>query len=245
MEIELAAFFFSATTVVIAEMGDKTQLLAMAFALKYKWWKVMIGVFGATIINHGLAVALGSILGRIESTHVIIQAIASISFIIFGLWTLKGDKLGDETKKASRFGPIITVAIAFFLAEMGDKTQLATIALAAKYSASPFAILMGTTTGMVLADGFGIIVGVVLCKKIPERIVKIGAAVIFMIFGIISTFQIFREEMAMNMRLALVCILAFITATVLASIYIIRKYPTVKSTTLIEAACFDKNSSII
>ncbi len=102
-----------------------------------------------------------------------------------------------RTKKASRFGAIVTVGIAFFIAELGDKTQLATIALATKYPTSPLAVLMGTTTGMIIADGFGILVGVVLCRRIPERIIKIVSATVFMVFGVFSTHELFREELAM------------------------------------------------
>jgi putative Ca2+/H+ antiporter (TMEM165/GDT1 family) len=235
-----AAFLFSAATVVIAEMGDKTQLLAMAFALKHKWWKVMIGVFVATVLNHALAVALGAALGRIEAAHAVIQVLASASFILFGLWTLKGDELGEEAEQASRFGPVAAVAIAFFLAEIGDKTQLATIALAAKYPASPAGVLMGTTTGMVIADGFGIIVGVVLCKRIPERAVKLGAAALFVLFGLISTYQLFREELAMAFPVALAAILALAAATAAAAVYIVRKQPPAPAPTAVDAACEDK-----
>ena len=213
MHIDTVALLVAFLTVVVAEMGDKTQLLAMAFALKYKWWKVMIGVFAATVLNHALAVALGTLLGKIEAAHVVIQVLASVSFIGFGLWTLIGDELGNEAKKPSRFGPVLTVGIAFFLAEFGDKTQLATIALSAKYPGSPLGVLSGTTLGMVVADGFGIIVGVVLCKRIPEKAVKIAAAAAFAVFGIVTSFQLFIEEMALGLPLSL----AFAGAMALAT----------------------------
>lgn len=130
MYADLIAFSFAVGAVVLAEMGDKTQLLAMAFATKYKAFKVLIGVFIATVFNHALAVAVGNYLTRFDSAQVWIQAIASLSFIFFGLWTIRGDKLEGEENRKSKYGAIATVAIAFFLAEMGDKTQLATIALA-------------------------------------------------------------------------------------------------------------------
>ncbi len=240
MNIELAAIVVSATTVVIAEMGDKTQLLAMAFALRYPWWKVMIGVLGATILNHALAVAVGSILGNIQSAHVVIQVLASASFILFGLWTLKGDELGDEAKKKTRFGPIITVAIAFFIAEMGDKTQLATIALAAKYPSSPAGTLIGTTTGMLIADGIGIVVGVVLCKKIPERAIKIGAAALFMLFGLASTLDLLIEELALGLGLSIGIIAALAAGAAAISYRIVKTNPIVQeSGPLVPGACED------
>lgn len=126
------------------------------------------------------------------------------------------------------------------IAEIGDKTQLATIALAAKFPASPVGILMGTTTGMVVADGFGIIVGVVLCKRIPERAVKVGAAVIFMLFGIVSSFQLFREELAMGLLPAGACILGVIAPTVVASLVIRRRSAATPVPTAIDAACEDR-----
>ena len=182
MSIFVASFVF----VVLAEMGDKTQLLAMAFATRFPAKTVLTGVFVATLLNHLLAVVLGSWLTNIIPFDGI-QIAASASFIFFGLWTLRGDKLEGEDKKY-KFSPFWTVAVAFFFAEMGDKTQLATVALAAKYH-SIIPIWMGTTAGMMVADAFGIIVGVVLGKKIPERFVKWFAAMIFILFGIIGLYD--------------------------------------------------------
>lgn len=220
--LDFSSLLLSTLTVVIAEMGDKTQLLAMAFAFRFKWYKVLIGVFIATVFNHALAVALGSFLGRIEATHMIVQIIASLSFILFGLWTFKGDHLGNEAKKPSRFGPIITVTIAFFIAEFGDKTQLATVALATKYPASPLSILTGTTIGMLIADTIGIVIGVILSKKIPDMIVRICSGIIFILFGLYSTFQLFIDEFAQPLPIAgmLILLLTFIAAGL--GIYIIR-----------------------
>lgn len=185
----LSAFLFSVAAVTLAEMGDKTQLLAMAFATKYKATKVLIGVFVATVLNHGLAVAVGNYITRFQSAQVWIQGIAALSFIFFGLWTIRGDKLDGEDSKPSRFGPVLTVAIAFFIAELGDKTQLATIAIATKFPSSPVGILMGTTTGMLIADGIGICVGVVMCRKIPERTIKLVSAAVFVFFGFLGCYQ--------------------------------------------------------
>jgi putative Ca2+/H+ antiporter (TMEM165/GDT1 family) len=177
----MTAFIASLAFVVLAEMGDKTQLLAMAFATRYRWQTVMWGVFIATLVNHLFAVLLGSYLTNIVPLHYI-QIVASASFILFGLWTLRGDKLNNEDKRFN-FNPFWTVAIAFFFAEMGDKTQLATIALATKYS-SIIQVWLGTTSGMLVADAIGIIFGIVLGKKIPERAIKWFAALIFIFFGI-------------------------------------------------------------
>ena len=125
------AFLASIGFVVLAEMGDKTQLLAMALACRFRWQTVMLGVFAATLCNHFLAVVAGTYLTRfIPLDYVRIAAFAS--FILFGFWTLRGDTLEGEDKRFN-FSPFWTVAVAFFLAEMGDKTQLATVALAAEY----------------------------------------------------------------------------------------------------------------
>lgn len=183
----MEAFLTALALVTIAEMGDKTQLLAIAFATRFKAREVMTGVFIATIFNHALAVLLGTFLTtKIPISY--IQVAASISFIGFGLWTLRGDKLEGEDKRKTRFGPIGTVGIAFFIAELGDKTQLATIAMAAKYQ-TPVFVLMGTTIGMLIADGLGIWLGVLMGKKIPEKVVKAVSAGIFILFGLFGLYS--------------------------------------------------------
>lgn len=177
----MTALLFSFGFVVLAEMGDKTQLLAMALATRYKPSVVMWGIFAATVCNHLLAVLAGNYL-----THIIplqtVQMAAAVSFILFGLWTIRGDELKGEDQRFD-FSPFWTVAIAFFVAEMGDKTQLATVSLAAKYqSIAP--VLAGTTAGMLVADAIGIVIGIILGKKIPERAVKWIAALVFIFYGL-------------------------------------------------------------
>lgn len=174
--------------VVVAEMGDKTQLLAMAMASKYKVKQVLIGVLVATIFNHAIAVAVGSYLSSVIPMN-IVKIVAAISFLVFGLWTLRGDKIDEESEKKHKFGPIITVAVAFFLAEMGDKTQLMTIAISAE-SHQPIFILIGTTVGMLIADGIGIIGGAWMGRHIPEIYIKWVAGVIFMFFGTITMYNV-------------------------------------------------------
>ena len=182
----LTAYLASLGFVVLAEMGDKTQLLAMAFASRYKWQTVMWGVFAATLVNHLLAVVAGNYLTRLIPLSYI-QIAAAASFILFGLWTLRGDTLEGEDKRFN-YSPFWAVAVAFFFAEMGDKTQLATVALATKYQ-SIVGVWLGTTSGMLVADAIGIIVGIVLGKRIPERFIKWFAAIIFIAFGVIGLYQ--------------------------------------------------------
>lgn len=186
----LASFMF----VVLAEMGDKTQLLAMAFAAHYSAYKVLFAVFLATLLNHACAVAAGHFLTTVVPMG-IISFIAALSFILFGLWTLRGDKLGGEDERKSRFGPLLTVGIAFFLAEMGDKTQLTTVSLAVEYP-NMLAVLMGTTLAMVTADAIGIGIGVVMRKHIPEAAVKWVSAIIFILFGFSGVFRLLSACLA-------------------------------------------------
>lgn len=204
----MTAFIASFIFVILAEMGDKTQLLAMAFASKYSAQKVLIAVFLATLLNHSLAVMVGHFLSVIVPMD-IISFIAAVSFIIFGLWTIRGDELEGEDKKATRFGPVLTVGIAFFLAEMGDKTQLATVSLAVEYQ-NMFSVLLGTTLAMVSADAIGISVGVLMRKHIPERIIKWISACIFVLFGFIGVYRVLARHIN---TLYLWCILLIIAAS--------------------------------
>ncbi|MFA4991254.1 MAG: TMEM165/GDT1 family protein [Candidatus Omnitrophota bacterium] len=191
----MAALIASFMFVLLAEMGDKTQLLAMAFAARYSARKVLIAVFLATFLNHALAVLVGRFLTTVVPMD-IISFIAALSFVLFGLWTIRGDKLEGEDKKETRFGPVVTVGIAFFLAEMGDKTQLATISLAVKYQ-NALGVLMGTTLAMVTADAIGIIAGVVMRRRVPEKAIKWVSAVIFILFGLAGMYKILSARMSL------------------------------------------------
>ena len=182
----MTAFLASLVFVVLAEMGDKTQLLAMAFACRFRWQTVMWGVFIATAANHLMAAALGSYLATLVPM-VYIMVAAAASFVIFGLWTIRGDTLHGEDQKY-KFSPFWTVTIAFFMAEMGDKTQLATIALAVKYNAV-LTVWMGTTLGMLVSNAIGVLVGNVMGKNLPERAIKWAAALIFIAFGCYGLYE--------------------------------------------------------
>ncbi len=203
----MTAFIASFIFVLLAEMGDKTQLLAMAFATRFSPYKVLIAVFLATFLNHSLAVLTGHFLTVVVPMEIISLA-AALSFIIFGLWTLRGDHLEGEDKKESKFGPILTVGIAFFLAEMGDKTQLATISLAIEYR-NMLSVLMGTTLAMVVSDAIGIIVGVVLRKHIPEKTIKWFSAVIFIIFGLVGTYNVLSVKIGLFYTFSILILLSF------------------------------------
>jgi len=173
--------------VFLGELGDKSQLLAMAFICRFRAWQVMLGVTLATLLNQSIAVAIGTMLAAVVPMKAV-RIAAGISFLLFGLWTLRGEKEEDEAKHESRLGPVLTVALTFFLAEMGDKTQLATLALAADLR-SPAAVLAGATTGMVLADALAVGLGEYICKRVSPRLVHLVSAGVFLVFGCIILCQ--------------------------------------------------------
>lgn len=174
--------------IFVAEMGDKTQILAMAFATRYAVKKVLLGIFIGAFLNHGLAVLLGSYLSRLIPVATL-QVIAGFAFVGFALWTLKAEDESDEKHKSmSKLGPVITVALAFFIGELGDKTQLTAITMAADAKA-PIAILAGTVLGMVVTGGLGIFVGRKLGDKLPDLAIKLIASAVFLFFGITKLYN--------------------------------------------------------
>jgi putative Ca2+/H+ antiporter (TMEM165/GDT1 family) len=177
--------------IFVAEMGDKTQILAMLFSMKYKVSKVLIGVFIGSLLNHGIAVAFGKYIGGFIPTY-ILQMIAGFAVIGFALWTVLEKADDEETsiengskKDGLKKSAIITVALAFFIGELGDKTQLTAITLSVD-SVYPLLILMGTVSGMVLTSGLGIFVGSKLGSKISDTFLKIISVGVFTIFGAIK-----------------------------------------------------------
>ncbi len=179
----LAALLLSFAVIFVAEMGDKTQLVAMMFALRYRWWVVLAAITAATTAVHVLSVAIGHYLGAALPTH-LLGLIAGVMFIFFGLWTLRGDSLSaEEASRAEKAtAPAFFVVMsAFVLAELGDKTMLATVTLAADNNW--LGVWIGSTLGMVVADGLAILVGAVAGKHLPERLIQITAAALFLLFG--------------------------------------------------------------
>ncbi len=173
--------------ITFAEMGDKTQLLALAFASKFKPLHVLVGISIGSFLNHGIAIALGNYISKFVPIGQI-QLFASLLFILFGLWSLKIDIEDDEDENLnSKYGPVLTVAFAFFIGELGDKTQLTAMTLGAN-SNHTLLVLFGTVTGMVITGGLGILVGKLLGKKIPEVTMKIIASFVFMFFGTVGLY---------------------------------------------------------
>jgi putative Ca2+/H+ antiporter (TMEM165/GDT1 family) len=178
------AILSSFALVAAAEMGDKTQLLAFSLASRFRRpWAVMAGILVATIANHGLASSLGVwISGHVPAR--VMAIVLAVSFVGFGIWTLRPDAL-EGAERPTRFGPFLTTALLFFLAEMGDKTQLATVALAARFG-NVVLVTMGTTLGMMAADGLAVFLGDRLSSRVQGRWLRIVAASLFFVFGAAS-----------------------------------------------------------
>jgi putative Ca2+/H+ antiporter (TMEM165/GDT1 family) len=184
MEGFIVATAVSFAVIFVAELGDKSQLMAMTFATRFKTWPVLVGITVATAVVHLGSVGIGYGLDATLPTGWI-SLVAGIAFLAFGAWTLRGDSLTDDEKtKADRStgSAILAVGGAFFLAELGDKTMLATITLATQYGW--FGTWVGSTIGMVAADALAILVGRLLGPHLPEKSIKYGAAALFAIFGI-------------------------------------------------------------
>jgi putative Ca2+/H+ antiporter (TMEM165/GDT1 family) len=184
----MESLLVSTGVVALAEIGDKTQLLAFILAARFKKpVPIILGILVATLINHGLAGALGAWITS-AVTPEILRWVLGISFIGMAIWTMIPDKIEDEeTKVAQKFGVFGATLITFFLAEMGDKTQIATVAMAAHYAA-PLLVVIGTTLGMLIADVPAVFLGDKLANKIPMKLVHSIAAGIFAILGIATLF---------------------------------------------------------
>ena len=180
----MEAFLVSTGVVALAEIGDKTQLLALVLAAKFrKPVPIILGILATTVINHGLAGALGVWITSAISPEVL-RWVLGASFIGMAIWTMIPDKIQEEeTQVTKRFGVFGATFITFFLAEMGDKTQIATVAMAAQYAA-PRMVLIGTTLGMLIADVPAVFAGDKLANKIPMKLVHSIAAAIFAVLGI-------------------------------------------------------------
>jgi len=187
-------FLLSTAIVALAEMGDKTQLLALLLAARFrKPVPILVAILLATLINHGLSAVLGQWVTTVIGPEVLLW-IVSIGFIAMAVWMLIPDELGDENasiNKWQKFGVFGATFILFFLAEIGDKTQIATVALAARFD-SVFWVMLGTTLGMMLANAPAVFLGDKLANKLPISLIhKIGAA-IFLVIGVATLVQYYR-----------------------------------------------------
>lgn len=209
-------FFVALVLIMVGELADKSQLLALLLATRYKAWQVIVGIFIATFVVHFFTTLAGQFLGSAIPPGAI-PWITGVLFVGFGIWTLRGDTVEDsEADKGGRFGPVIATAIAFFFAELGDKTQIMTLAIAVDpgsalvtylRSAGPtvqgwlavlgspenvgpmarfWAVTLGSTVGMVLADAIAIGIGRLLGRQLPELLMRRVSGVIFIVFGLLS-----------------------------------------------------------
>jgi Ca2+/H+ antiporter, TMEM165/GDT1 family len=191
-EIPLEAFLVSTGVVALGEIGDKTQLLALLLAARYRRpWPIMAGILVATVVNHALAGVVGAGIARALGPDVL-RWVVGLSFVAMAAWMLVPDKIdGDVGASRARFGVFGTTVVAFFLAEMGDKTQIATVALAARYA--DFALVVaGTTLGLMLANVPAVLLGDVVAKKVSMRLVHAVAAFIFLLLGVLTLFNVGR-----------------------------------------------------
>lgn len=185
------AFLLSTAVIFVAELGDKSQLMAMTFATRYRVRDVLIGITAATLVVHLASVAIGAAAGAFFGEYQgAISVVAGLAFFAFAVWTLRGDELTEEEASKARRSTgaaILAVGTAFFLAELGDKTMLATVTLATQEDW--FGVWLGSTLGMVVADALAIGVGAVLGRKLPEKVIRYGAAAAFAAFGALLVAQ--------------------------------------------------------
>lgn len=183
----MEAFLVSTGIVALAEIGDKTQLLAFILAAKFrKPLPIIVGILIATLANHAFAGALGTWI----TSHLgpeVLRWVLGVSFLAMAVWTLIPDKFDENDAKLSRYGVFCTTLIAFFLAEMGDKTQIATVALAARYQAL-VAVVAGTTLGMMIANVPAVLLGDRIAQRLPVRVMHGLAAAVFAILGLATLF---------------------------------------------------------
>ena len=185
----LSIFLVTALVVFLAELGDKTQLVCMAFVARFGVWKVLAAVSAAVVVNTGLAVVLGEGLSRIVPFSTL-QIVAGVGFLGFGLWSLRSEEEDENCPDPNRKkgSPFWTVFFTFFVAELGDKTQLVTLGLAAKQGL-PLITWLGASTGLIGAQALGIFMSGFIAKHVPPRALQLGAAAIFFVFGTLSLYQ--------------------------------------------------------
>lgn len=181
----LDSFAFSAALIFVAELGDKSQLMALAFATRYRFWPTVAGIFLATLVVHAGSVAIGRIAAAALPVGPI-NIVAGLAYLAFAIWTIRGDELGAEDEaRARREGrwAVLAIATAFFLAELGDKTMLATVTLAT--TNEPIGTWLGSTFGMVAADALAVGAGALLASRLSGRWIKVFAAGSFVVFGLL------------------------------------------------------------
>jgi putative Ca2+/H+ antiporter (TMEM165/GDT1 family) len=188
----MEAFLISITTIAVAEIGDRTQLLSLVLAARYRRpWPIIAGILCATLANHGVAGLAGVWFGRLLTPRTL-SITVGVSMIAMALWTLKPDKLDENTATATAMGAFLATLTSFFIAEIGDKTQIATLALAAAYP-NLLAVVSGTTAGMLAANAPVVFLGKAFADRLPLRAIHLGAAALFLILGIVFLIRAFAH----------------------------------------------------
>ncbi len=188
----MSAFVLSAAIIFVAELGDKSQLVALWFATRFRWWLVLGGVTLATLVVHLGSVVIGRAFGELLPERFVWIAVG-VSFFVFAAWSLRGDQFEPSERDGgalSLFRALGLVTVSFFVAELGDKTQLATISLAGT-TTDTAGVWLGSTVGMVLADALAIGVGLVAGARLPQRVIGVGAAATFVVFGVLALVRAF------------------------------------------------------
>ncbi len=182
--MSLDALFYSTLAVAVAEIGDKTQLLALLLATRYRcFWPIVGGILLATVLNHALAGWLGVLIASWLPAQTL-RWLLALSFVAVALWTLKPDRIDpDEGNPTPRYGAFVATTVAFFIAEMGDKTQIATVMLAAKFAPALFAVVAGSTLGMLLANVPVVALGARFADRLPLRAARWTAAMLFLLLA--------------------------------------------------------------
>lgn len=195
MPIELISFLTSFFLITIAEIGDKTQLLIIGMAKKENILKILLGVAIGTLLSHGIVIFLGGYISNFSKVQFYLQLIAYTSFILFGVLSFIKKK-DEETKQSNisvlNYGVVLPVALSIFIGELGDKTQLASITLSTKYPNCIIPLILGAISGMILADLIGIIIGLYMRKKLPEKTISTISSIAFILFGIIGLISILK-----------------------------------------------------
>ena len=193
----MEAFLVSITTISIAEIGDRTQLLSLVLAARYRRpWPIIAGILCATLANHLVAGIVGVWFGSLLNQHML-QIVVGVSMIAMAVWTLKPDKLDDTTGASSAMGAFLATLTSFFIAEIGDKTQIATLALAAAYP-NLLAVVAGTTAGMMIANIPVVFLGKAFASRLPLKAIHYAAAVLFGVLGIIFLLRAFLNPIALS-----------------------------------------------
>ena len=186
----MESFLISLSTVAVAEMGDRTQLLSLMLAARFRRpWPILAGVLCATVANHTVAAFIGQRLGH-ALTPSVLDAAVGVSMIGMALWSLKPDTLDEASTSGSNKGAFLATLVTFFIAEIGDKTQIATVALAAAYPSLP-AVVAGTTTGMVLANAPAVFFGKAFSTRLPLKAIRYLASALFLALGLFFLAQAF------------------------------------------------------